>query len=117
MRGDRKVNNNKCLQLIQLESKPKFKKWSNIKMGDILEIKKDEEFPTDMLLLYAKNEFNKPVDIIFIDTMNLDGETNLKPRKVADPTLNDEDQLLELSAELVYDAPSENLDVWDGAFT
>jgi len=57
-------------------------------MGDILEIKKDENFPTDMLLLYAKNDKGKPVDIIFIDTMNLDGETNLKPRKVSDNTVN-----------------------------
>ena len=54
-------------------------KWCDIKMGDILEVKKDEVFPTDMLLLYAENDKEEPVDIIFVDTMNLDGETNLKP--------------------------------------
>lgn len=48
-------------------------------MGDILEIKKNESFPTDLVLLYAEKEENVPADIIFIDTMNLDGETNLKP--------------------------------------
>jgi phospholipid-translocating ATPase len=53
-------------------------------MGDILQISKDEPFPTDMLLLYAEKEKDKPIDIIFIETMNLDGETNLKPRKQAD---------------------------------
>jgi len=50
-------------------------------MGDILQINKNESFPTDMVLLYAEKEPEVSTDIIFIETMNLDGETNLKPRK------------------------------------
>ena len=41
-------------------------------------VKKDCEFPADMLLLHAP--LNK--DIVYVDTMNLDGETNLKEKYV-----------------------------------
>lgn len=35
---------------------------------------KDEEIPADILVIAA------PKDIVYISTMNLDGETNLKER-------------------------------------
>lgn len=84
MRGDYKVNHNKCSVLVKDKAEgdaESWKTWEKIKMGDILEIKKNESFPTDLVLLYAEKEENVPADIIFIDTMNLDGETNLKPWK------------------------------------
>jgi len=86
-------------------------------MGDILEVKKDEVFPTDMLLLYAENNKEEPVDIIFVDTMNLDGETNLKPWTIAHKEINSAEKLMDCSAVLEYDRPSENLDKWDGILT
>jgi P-type E1-E2 ATPase len=45
-------------------------------MGDILMIKKDTEIPADVLLLSA----DQMKDIVYVDTMNLDGETNLKEK-------------------------------------
>ena len=45
-------------------------------MGDIVKIKKDTEFPADLLLLLASGG----KDIVYVDTMNLDGETNLKDK-------------------------------------
>jgi phospholipid-translocating ATPase len=50
--------------------------WQNIKVGDIVKIDKDKEFPADLLLLQAA----KGKDIVYVDTMNLDGETNLKEK-------------------------------------
>lgn len=50
------------------------KRWSEIKVGDIVKAEKDKEFPSDILLLGAAKE------VIFVDTMNLDGETNLKEK-------------------------------------
>lgn len=45
-------------------------------MGELLRINKDEDFPTDMVLLKSSKE----TGIAYVDTMNLDGETNLKER-------------------------------------
>ena len=49
-------------------------KWHEFKVGDILKIEKDECFPTDLILLTSSD--NK--GIAYIETKNLDGETNLK---------------------------------------
>jgi len=48
-------------------------------MGDLIEVHKDEEIPADLLLLYAEDHSGEPVDLVFVDTINLDGESNLKP--------------------------------------
>lgn len=47
-------------------------------MGDIIRLRKDEIIPADMLLLSTSH----PDGICFIETANLDGETNLKQRRV-----------------------------------
>lgn len=70
-----------------------------------------------MVLLYAEKEPEVSTDIIFIETMNLDGETNLKPRKQADRQIETYDDLLNYTAEIEYDAPNESLDRWDGKLT
>jgi P-type E1-E2 ATPase len=48
--------------------------WSEVRLGDIVKVEKDEEVPADLLCIHA------PKDVVFISTMNLDGETNLKER-------------------------------------
>jgi len=49
-------------------------KWEQIRSGDIVEVSIDNEFPCDLVLLYAKTD----TGTCFIQTSNLDGETNLK---------------------------------------
>lgn len=52
------------------------KAWSLIKSGEMVKILKDEEFPADIVLLKSDKESG----IVFVDTMNLDGETNFKEK-------------------------------------
>lgn len=47
-------------------------------VGDIVKLSMDEVIPADILLLNSSD----PHDICFIETANLDGETNLKQREV-----------------------------------
>jgi phospholipid-translocating ATPase len=52
-------------------------KWHDIRVGDIVRFKRNEAVPADIALLYASNENG----VGYIETMALDGETNLKSRQ------------------------------------
>lgn len=56
--------------------------WQQLRVGDILKLKRDEPVPADVVLLYADGENG----LAYLETMALDGETNLKARQ-APPAL------------------------------
>ncbi|ONM06509.1 Phospholipid-transporting ATPase 3 [Zea mays] len=56
--------------------------WKRLQVGDIVRIKQDGYFPADLLFLSSTN----PDGICYIETANLDGETNLKIRKALEKT-------------------------------
>lgn len=49
-------------------------RWHNIKVGDIVRLKRNDAVPADIALLHASNENG----VVYIETTALDGETNLK---------------------------------------
>ena len=53
--------------------------WSDLCVGEIVKVMKGEHFPADLGLLYSTG----PQGSCCIETAQLDGETNLKTRKVA----------------------------------
>lgn len=59
------------------------------------------------MLIGAKEE------IIFVDTMNLDGETNLKPRVIANEMVNNESFMTSLQGTISCDKPNASLEDWD----
>jgi magnesium-transporting ATPase (P-type) len=54
-----------------------------------------------------------PKDVVFISTMNLDGETNLKERTLAFDNIN-ERSLKNFNGRIECDMPNEDLDAWNG---
>lgn len=56
-------------------------KWKDIKVGDVIKLNRDESVPADIVLLHA----NGPNGAAFIETMALDGETNLKNKQPCQP--------------------------------
>ena len=65
---------------IQAEKKFVYKKWKNILVGDILELNLNDVIPADIVLLESSDEN----EMCFIETANLDGETNLKQKRRLD---------------------------------
>ncbi|WWD00085.1 hypothetical protein V866_006993 [Kwoniella sp. B9012] len=50
--------------------------WEDVRVGDIVKIYDGEQFPADILICSTSEE----EDVAYIETKNLDGETNLKSR-------------------------------------
>ncbi|KAA8541660.1 hypothetical protein F0562_022812 [Nyssa sinensis] len=65
------------------------KPWMKIRVGDVLKVKKDKFFPADLLLLSSSYEDG----ICYVETMNLDGETNLKVKRALEVTLPFDDDV------------------------
>ncbi|THH12000.1 hypothetical protein EW145_g295 [Phellinidium pouzarii] len=59
-------------------SQPHWRKtyWENVAVGDIVKLTDEESFPADILICATSEEEN----VCFVETKNLDGETNLKSR-------------------------------------
>ncbi|KAG8758981.1 hypothetical protein FRC14_006959 [Serendipita sp. 396] len=51
--------------------------WEDVRVGDFVKIRADEPFPGDIIICTTSD----PEDVCFVETKNLDGETNLKSRK------------------------------------
>ncbi|KAK6134007.1 hypothetical protein DH2020_032249 [Rehmannia glutinosa] len=81
--------------------------WKNLKVGDIVKVEKDEFFPADLVLLSSSYEDA----VCYVETMNLDGETNLKLKQALEvtSTLNDEQDLGDFRAVVKCEDPNANL--------
>ncbi|KAA8517553.1 hypothetical protein F0562_017817 [Nyssa sinensis] len=73
-RSDRKENNRESLVL--QSGKFRLQKWKKIQAGEVVKFCADETIPCDVVLLGTSD----PSGVAYIQTMNLDGESNLKTR-------------------------------------
>lgn len=91
-------------------------KWHSIKVGDIIKLKRDEPVPADIALLYADGESG----VAYIETMALDGETNLKSKQALPSLSNTCRNLGDLKhchAEFVLEDPNKDLYDFNGRVT
>lgn len=58
-------------------------KWKEIKVGQIVKVEENEYFPCDLILLNS----DLPNGVCYVETKNLDGETNLKHKKANEKTV------------------------------
>lgn len=54
--------------------------WEDLRVGDFVKLRNDEPIPADILICATSEEEN----VAFVETKNLDGETNLKSRHAVD---------------------------------
>ncbi|VDK80983.1 unnamed protein product [Litomosoides sigmodontis] len=90
----------------------KYLLWKNLKVGDIVRVENDQMFPADMALLSS----SEALGIAYIETSNLDGETNLKIRQGLECTSD----LITISAirdfqcEIECEHPNQNVNEFTG---
>lgn len=104
-KSDRQINNSKTRVL--KEGVFKETKWKDIHVGDIVEVTSGNMFPCDLVMLHSQTED----DVCHITTANLDGETNLKEKKVPKNLmpLDTENKLSKFKAIISCDRPNTNL--------
>ncbi|GAV83573.1 E1-E2_ATPase domain-containing protein/HAD domain-containing protein [Cephalotus follicularis] len=88
-------------------------KWRNLKVGDIVKVEKDEFFPADLILLSS----NYDEGICYVETTNLDGETNLKLKQALESTLNlqEDSSFQNFKAVIRCEDPNANLYIFVGS--
>ncbi|XWS68900.1 hypothetical protein CRYUN_Cryun04dG0133400 [Craigia yunnanensis] len=86
--------------------------WKKLQVGDIVKVKQDGFFPADMLLLASTN----PDGVCYIETANLDGETNLKIRKALERTWDyvAPEKACEFKGEVQCEQPNNSLYTFTG---
>lgn len=81
--------------------------WKKVEVGDIVLLRENDQVPADLVVLSSSD----PDGTCFVETKNLDGETNLKPRKSLRGTMSIQAEEDAEHAEFVIDSepPHANL--------
>eukprot|EP01054_Gregarina_sp_Poly1_P002111 Gregarina_sp_Poly_1__2110@NODE_155_length_12405_cov_134_674339_g137_i0_p4_GENE_NODE_155_length_12405_cov_134_674339_g137_i0NODE_155_length_12405_cov_134_674339_g137_i0_p4_ORF_typecomplete_len403_score51_23E1E2_ATPase/PF00122_20/9_1e21PhoLip_ATPase_N/PF16209_5/1_6e16_NODE_155_length_12405_cov_134_674339_g137_i076168824 len=109
-----KDENTRRTQILDAEGNWKESQWRDVRPGDIVRTEADEVFPADLLMICCSDDFG----IAYVETVQLDGETNMKI-KTAAPSLNEAyshniKALAAAKVEVTYGAPSAKLYSFNG---
>lgn len=110
--SDADLNARKAKILMPLTNSFGDKKWRDIKTGDIVRLSSNDFIPADMILISS----SEPEGLCYIETSNLDGETNLKIKQANPLTANltDPSSVLTLTGVLRSEQPNNNLYTYEG---
>jgi len=99
--------NNRRVKVHQGNGTFAYTEWKNLKVGHIVKIMKDEFFPADLILVSSSYEDA----ICYVETMNLDGETNLKLKQGLEVTcyLHQDFEFGDFRASIKCEDPNANL--------
>ncbi|XP_070161451.1 phospholipid-transporting ATPase ID isoform X4 [Polyergus mexicanus] len=112
--NDSQVNNRKSRTLRGTNLREE--KWSQVQVGDVIRMENDQFVAADVLLLST----SEPNGLCYIETAELDGETNLKCRQCLPETaeMMDNHELIgQFDGEIVCETPNNLLNKFDGTLT
>ncbi|CAN8101972.1 unnamed protein product [Discula destructiva] len=89
--------------------------WKDLGVGDVIKLCRDEDIPADLILLHADGENG----LAYVETMALDGETNLKSKQVLSvfQDCRTMQGLVACQAAFVVEDPNADLYGFDGRVT
>ncbi|KAL0476648.1 phospholipid-transporting ATPase [Acrasis kona] len=103
--GDQ-VHNNRPVKIL-IGGEFETLKWKDVKVGDIVMVENNQLFPCDLVALST----SEPLGQCFVETCNLDGETNLKIKQVKPETnhLDDADKASSFFGSIQCEQPNNRL--------
>ncbi|EFJ27286.1 hypothetical protein SELMODRAFT_95836, partial [Selaginella moellendorffii] len=109
-RGDREINSRPVTCCTRGTAQVKL--WRELLVGDVVKVKDKEFFPADLLLLQSSNSDG----VCYVETKNLDGETNLKVRQASQSTchLVSDESFKDFDAVLKCEPPNASLYTFSG---
>lgn len=111
--SDRSLNNSKAEVL--RGNAFEDTKWVDVNVGDIVRVRSEESFPADLALLAS----SEPEGLCYIETANLDGETNLKIKQAIPETANlvNPGELSRLTGRVRSEQPNSSLYTYEATLT
>lgn len=90
-------------------------KWVNVAVGDIVRVESEEPIPADLVILAS----SEPEGLCYIETANLDGETNLKIKQAIPETANlvSPSELSRMGGRIRSEQPNSSLYTYEATLT
>ncbi|CAH8391308.1 unnamed protein product [Eruca vesicaria subsp. sativa] len=102
-RSDRVENNR--LALVFEDGEFREKQWKYIRVGEVIKVVSNQTLPCDMVLLATSD----PTGVVYVQTTNLDGESNLKTRYAKQETLQKATDLETFDGFIKCEKPNRNI--------
>lgn len=110
---DLEQNNNRTLMHDRSNTFTEVR-WADVRVGSIVKISRDDALPADIICLKTSSAEG----LCHVETKNLDGETNLKPKRaIAETNAMPTEQVLAISGEIECELPNERMYTFSGALS
>ncbi|EJD08415.1 calcium transporting ATPase [Fomitiporia mediterranea MF3/22] len=109
--SDKELNSRRA-KVLRADGSFEQRKWKNIRVGEVVRLESDDFIPADVILLSS----SEPEGLCYIETSNLDGETNLKIKQASPLTaqMTSPPLVTSLRGSLRSEQPNNSLYTYEG---